>query len=209
MKPLSQMTTQDLIALAKSIDKATWIKIGVGLLVALVLGYLFVIPAWIKRPALKTQIAAVQGQIVQLQTLRRNKTAWTQDKEASLKYMKEVKDRLYFPGESALLLGKISKLADESQIKIVASTPHDAKTEFPKPFDTKYKADYFDFTVEGGYHQIAEFVSRIESYEKILRVESFTVTPQDKITDRHVVNLTLSAVSYKEPPQGAAVPAKT
>jgi len=203
MKPITQMTTQDLIALAKSVDKKTWGMIGAGAAVALVLIYLFVIPAWFKRPALKGQIAAVQGQIVQLQTLRRNKTVWNQEKDDSIKYMKEVKARLYLPGESALLLGKIAKLADESQMKIVASTPHEAKTDFPKPFDVKYKADYFDFTAEGGYHEIASFISSIESYEKILRVESFSVMPQEDTVDRHIVNLTLSAVSYKEAPDAS------
>ncbi|HTL48743.1 MAG TPA: type 4a pilus biogenesis protein PilO [Verrucomicrobiae bacterium] len=204
MKPLNQMTPQDFLVLAKSIDKKTWTMIGAGAAGALLLTYFLVWPAWIKRPMVKTQIAAVQGQIIQLQTLRRKKTVWTQEKEASEKFIKDVKGRLYFPGETSLLLGKIARLADESQIKIVSSSPQEVKTDFPKPFDAKYKADYFDFTVEGGYHQIADFISRVESYDKILRVEDFTITPEEDTPEKHMVHLTLSAVSLQEPQAAAA-----
>lgn len=198
MKPINEMTPADLVDLAKSLDKKTWIKIGVGTLAALVLGYFVFWPAWFKRAAVKSQITAIESNIIRLQTLKRKEKTWLAQKDEYTEYIKSVKERLYVPGETSLLLGKISKLANESGVSIIASTPRDEEVKFPKPFDAAYKAELYDFTVEGSYHALGTFISKIEASSKILRVEHFQITPKEKDTASHLAELTLSAVSFKE-----------
>ncbi len=198
MKPLQQMTTADLLEIAQKVDKKTWIKIGVGAAVALLFIVLIVWPAWFEGAKVKGQIASIENQIVRLQTLKRNEKMWLQNKAEYSKYIQEVKARLFSPGEASLLLGKIAKLADESKVSIISSTPRDTKVEFPKPYDASFKADLYDFTVEGGYHEMAQFISRIENYPQILRVELFQLSPSEKNPAKHLAEITLSAVSKKE-----------
>lgn len=198
LKPLSQMTTADLIEIAKKIDKPTWIKIGIGAAIALVFSVVIVWPAWFQGAKVKGEIAVIESQIVRLQTLKRNEKMWLQNKEDYTKYIKEVKARLFSPGEASLLLGRIAKLADESKVSIISSSPRDGKVEFPKPFDDSFKADLYDFTVEGGYHEMAHFINRIESYPQILRVELFQLSPNEDVPGKHLAEITLSAVSKKD-----------
>lgn len=198
VKPLSQMTTADLIEIAKKIDKPTWIKIGIASAVAIVFSVLVVWPAWFQGAKVKGEIAVIESQIVRLQTLKRNEKMWLQNKDEYSKYIKEVKARLFSPGEASLLLGRIAKLADESEVSIISSSPRDGKVEFPKPFDASFKADLYDFTVEGGYHEMAHFINRIESYPQILRVELFQLSPNEDVPGKHLAEITLSAVSKKE-----------
>ncbi len=198
MKPINQMTTADLLELAQKIDKKTWIKIGIGSAVALIFIIFIVWPAWFEGAKVKGEIASIENQIVRLQTLKRNEKTWLQNKAEYSQYIQDVKARLFFPGEASLLLGKIAKLADESKVSIIASTPRDAQANFPKPYDASFKADLYDFTVEGGYHEMAAFISHIENYPQILRVELFQLSPNEENAAKHLAEITLSAVSKKE-----------
>lgn len=198
MKPINQMTTADLIELAKKIDKPTWIKIGAGAAIAVLFTWLVIWPAWFESAKVKGQIATIESQIVRLQTLKRNEKMWLQNKEEYSKYIQDVKSRLFSPGEASLLLGRIAKLADESKVSIISSSPKDAKVEFPKPYDASFKADLYDFMAEGGYHEMAQFISRIESYPQILRVELFELNLNEEVPGKHLAEITLSAVSRKE-----------
>lgn len=198
MKPLNQITGEDIVAYAKSIDKQTWIKIGAAAFAAFLIFYFILWPAWFKRAEVKAQIAGIEANVIRLQTLKRKEKTWLEQKQEYTDYIKKVKERLYLPGETSLLLGKISKLATESGVSIIASTPRDDIVKFPKPYDERYKAELYDFTVEGGYHQLGTFVSKIESSPKILRIEHFRITPREKATEIPVAEFTLSAVSLKQ-----------
>jgi len=198
-KPFTQWTGADFLMVLKSLDKKTWIQVVSGGLIAAVLGYFIIYPAWFKRAGMKSLIAVTEGQIIKLQTLKRNERGWRDDKEKYLQYIHDVKQRLYLPGETALLLGKISKIAEQTGVSIVSSMPQDvASVQFPKPFDEKFKPELYDFVVEGGYHQLGQFISQIESSPKILRVENFRLSPLDDYRDRHMAKFTLSAVSLTE-----------
>jgi len=191
------MTSADILQLARSVDKKTWIKIGAGALTLLIFGYFIIWPAWFKRAAVKGQIAVIEANIVRLQTLKRKEKTWLGQKDEYAVYIKTVKERLYLPGETSLLLGKISKLATESGVSIIASTPREEEVKFPKPFDVTYQAELYDFTVEGGYHELGAFIGKIEASSKILRVEHFQISPKEKEAESHLAELTLSAVSLK------------
>jgi len=198
IKPIQEWTGADFILFAKSVDRKTWIRVG-GIALAVVLFAVFVgWPAWFMRTHVKTMIQVIEGQIVRLETQRRNEKGWRKDKEECEKFIAGVHRRLYDMNRLSLLLGEISKLAEESGVSVIASRPQDKPESFPKPYDAKYRADLYDFTVEGDYHALGRFISRIESHERQLRVQFFNINPREKNPESHILNLTLSAVSLTE-----------
>ncbi len=198
MKPINQITTSDIVAFVQGVDKKTWIKIGAGAAIFAVFYFLILDPAWFKRPKVYTSIRAVEAQIIGVKTSMRKRPDWIRDRESFQKFIKESKERIYAPGESSLLLGHISKLAEESKVTIVASKPKEYSGKLPAPFDKQYEANVYDFTIEGGYHEIGNFIGKIESNPKLLRVQLFNISAREEDPKIHLVDLSLSAVSFKE-----------
>lgn len=197
MKPFRQWNAQDFIEFGKKIDKKTWIKIGAGSVGTVVFIFFIVWPAWINRIGLKSKIAEIEGQIRQVETLQIRKPVLIKTKEDSIKFIKNVKESLFQAEETSLLLGAISKLADESKVSIIASSPKDFLDKFPEPFNQQYQASLYDFSIEGGYHEIGNFISRIESNPKLLRIQEFSLRPSQENEKMHLANMTISAVSFK------------
>ena len=105
---------------------------------------------------------------------------------------------MYKPGESSLLLGVISKMAEESKASVIASKPTEYAEKFPLPFNDQYEGNSYDFSLEGGYHDLGTFISKIESNDKLLRVQSFSIRPQEDGAEKHLADVNLSAVSFKK-----------
>ncbi len=182
----------------KSVDKKTGALYGSLLLFGVLFLYFMVWPAWFIRPGLRTKIKVLKGKMSTAETLLKKKPELLRRREEYLEFIGQVKTRVYGPGESSLLLGPISKLAEESLVTIAASQPKTVDGKFPAPFDTQYEGTLYEFNVEGGYHELGRFVSLIESNTKLLRVQSFQLKPRDEDPKRHGASLTLSAVSQKQ-----------
>lgn len=198
MKPLNQWTTSDLIDLAKKVDVKIWIKIGIGMAIASVVVIFFIWPAWFERTKVLGQIRTIQGQIETLEMLTSKKDEWLKNQTEFKKFIQDTRTRLFQSSETSLLLGTISKLADESKVSIIASRPKDAAEEIPAPFKQQYKENLFDFTVEGTYHAVATFVSRIESNPKLLRIQAYQLKPREKSPETHLGDITMSAISVEK-----------
>ena len=200
MKPLTQWTTADIVDFFKSVDKKTWINIGIGLGVALLFFIFIAIPAWFIRPGIKNRLKDIEGQIQIVQTLSLKKPILLRTKTKAIDFIKKSKERLFKPGETSLLLGAISKLANESKVSIVASSPKDAVEKFPDPFVAKYEANLYEFTLEGGFHEMGSFVGKIESNPKMFRVQNFQLRPNQTKgkEDTQIASLTVAAISVKE-----------
>jgi hypothetical protein len=203
VKPLNQMTSADVIAMVKGVDKKTLIKIGAGAAGFLIVSIFFVWPAWITRLEVRQQVNDLKNQVTMTQNLLRRKPQLLQDKDKYIKFSQEVKSRMFQPGEASLLLGIVSKMAQESKVSIVSSNPKAFGVKFPPPFDVQYVASAYDFTVEGGFHEFGEFISKLENYSKVLRVQTFHIMPQDKQDKEekgdgaHLASLSLTAVASK------------
>lgn len=198
MKPIQQLTTKDLVDFLKAINAKTWRKIGLAATGGVVFLVLIVIPAWFERPGLKYTIQTLRGDVTTTKALILQRPELERNKQDYMKFIQEAKERIYRPDESSLLLGALSKLAEESQVSIIASKPKNYEGTLPAPFDAQYQASQYDFTVEGAYHDLAQFVSRIESNPKLLRVETFYLRPQEETPQKHLVDISLSAVSVKK-----------
>ncbi len=198
MKPINQISPQEIIDFLKKVDKKTWLKAGAGAAVAGLLIVFVVLPAWFERPRVRAQIKNLEGQMMLTKALFLKQPQLFKNKGDFSRLITEAKSRLYVPGESSLLLGAISKLAVQSGVSVVASMPKESSANFPAPYDTSYEGNGYDFTIEGGFHNLGQFISKIESNPKLLRVEKFTLKSRIESPNSHLGEVSLSAVSLKK-----------
>ena len=200
MKPLNQWTSAEIIEFVKRVDKKTWVAIGSGLAASFLVLVLFVIPAWIERPLLRSDIQSMEGQIRQVNALSQKRLLWEEDRKLFGDLIGKTHARLFTEEDLGVLLGQISKLGSESRVEVLTSKPTVEKNLFQAPYHLKYQPGGYEFTLQGGYHDFADMVSKIETHGKLLRIRGFQIVPSDKMTDRHTAELKLWAIMKAAPP---------
>lgn len=203
MKPLKQWSFADIIETAKRVDKKTWVAGGVGAVASLLILVFFVIPAWIERPLLRRDIESMGGQIRQVNELSQKRLVWEENQKVFEDLIEKTQARLFTADDLGVLLGQVSKRGSESRVEVLASKPTAEKNPFKAPYNLKYQPSAYEFTLQGGYHDLANFAGRIESNEKLLRIRSFQIVPSEKTPDKHIAELKLWAM-LKVPAQAAA-----
>lgn len=198
MKPIQQWTAADIIDFLKSVDKKTWIKIAVGAGIAAVLIVFIVWPAWIMRLDIRKQIKTIEGQMKSLETLGPKRAEWLKNKELYLKIIEEAKKRLFIPQETSLLLGQISKKAEDAKISIISSMPKEYDSKFPPPFDQQYDASLYQYSLEGGFHEVGKFLASIESNDKLLQLQTAHILPNEASQKSHSATVLVTAVAIKK-----------
>lgn len=200
MSAFSQWTFKDILEKTKSFDRRTWTLVISASLILILFVVFLAFPAWIFRFDVKRKARDISTNITSLENLVKRKPDLEKKKIEHLAFIKGSQEHLFKAQEMALLLGTISKMANETGVAIISSSPKENVQKFPAPFDARYEAGQYDFMVEGGYHQIGSLISRIESNSKLLRVEAFGLTPHADTArqDAEVASLTVSAVAAKE-----------
>ncbi len=207
MKPLNQFNYAQVLAFLKTVDRRTWIIILSSVVGSLLLLVFLVIPAWVERPLLRRDIESMEGQIRQVHALNQKRAGWEENQKVFGALIEDAQKRIFTETDMGLLLGQASKFAGESRVDVLASKPLVIKATYPSPFDVKYQPSGYEFTMQGSYHDLGMLVSRIESHEKLLRVQSIEIKPDDKTPGRHVADLQLWAI-MKASPEAIAKAAK-
>ena len=197
MKPIRQWTKQDLIGFVKGVDKKTWGMVGGGIAGIALLWFFFIAPAWIERPRLSGSIREMDAQLRQYQVLNQRRLRLEEDMKVFTKLFDETKARLYKEGDIALLLGQVAKLASDSKVDMIASKPKSETVVFPKPYGDRYQTVSYDFTMQGGYHQIGKLAAALESHPKLIRIQKIQIVPDKDKTERHVVQFEIAAISER------------
>jgi len=199
MKTAKQLTMADIIGLAKTVDKKTWVTAGVTAVGLMLLWFVMIGPAWIERPALRREIHEMTTQINQVNILNQKRPILEQNLKVYGDVLAKTKERVYTFEGIGLLLGQISKLADESRVEVLASRPQLEKVIYAAPYNAKYAASGYEFTVQGGYHDLGKLAGRIESYDKLLRIQRLQITSSEKSPERHKAELRLLAITVAPP----------
>ncbi len=197
MKPLQQWTKQELIDFLKGVDKRTWVIISASLVGMGVLWILLIGPAWIERPRLRSEIQKMDAQIRQYQMLDQKRMKLEENQKIFSQLLADAQLRLFGEEDLALLLGQVSKLANDARVDIAASKPKAEAMEFPAPYANRYEAVAYDFTMQGGYHQLGKFSAALESYPKWLRIQKIKITPLKDDALRHLAQVELVAIKDK------------
>lgn len=198
MKPAFEIKSLDVAAWIKGLSPASKIKLGVGVcfFAAFCAGVAY--PAWFAAGEVKQNISDLEGQIARVESLKKNEKTWLKQRKELSDYIKQVRGKLFLPGETSLLLGRVAELADRNKVLVVASKPSDEKLRFPDPYEAQLKAERYDFVFEGGYHDIGRFIADLEAYPKFLKIQLFEMKPNAANASRHAAALTIIAVSLKE-----------
>jgi len=207
MKPLRQWTFADIMAFVKSVDKKTWVTVLSSATGFLAVVIFLVIPAWIERPLIRRDIQSMEAQIRQVNALNQKRVGWEENQKIFGALIEDTQKRVFTEEDMGLLLGQASKFAVESRVDVLASKPLDEKAVFAAPYNAKYKPSGYEFTMQGGFHDLGKLVSRIEGHEKLLRIQSLEIQPDEKTPGRHIAELKLWAIQ-KAPPQ-VVLPATT
>lgn len=190
LNKLKSLSKEDLSAQLKSIDRGTWMRFLVGFFFFSVLAIFFIYPAWISRLTIRHRITEMEIQVNTAKLLVSQEKQIQENREALLKRNDAIRNQLYNPGESSQLLGAISRLAQDSKAVIVASDPRPVEP-FPAPWDQKYAPVAYGLSLEGNYHSLASFIAKVENSSQILRVQTYSIKPQEKNSDKHSAELIL------------------
>lgn len=200
MKSFKQWNFSQIIAFVKNVDKKTWRVVLSGAAGFLLAIFFLIIPAWIERPMLHRDVQSMEAQIRQVNALNLKRFSWEENQKVFGSLIEATQARVFTSEDMGLLLGQISKMADESGVDVLASKPLPEKTVFPAPYHLKYQPYGYEFTVQGGYHELGKLASRIENHEKLLRIQSIHIVPAGKTPEQQVSELKLWAI-LKTPPQ--------
>lgn len=193
------LTMADIMAFVKSVDKKTWMRAAAITAGVLVLWFFVIWPAWFERPALRREIQTMTNQIRQVTALNQKRPTLEKNLKDYNDVITSAKGRLFTTEEIGLLLGQISKMADESKVEVISSKPQNEKITYAPPYNAKYSARACDFSLLGGYHELGKFISRLESYGKLLRIQSLYIRPSDKNPEQHAADLRVLAITVAPP----------
>ncbi len=194
MKPIKQWTLAGILEFAKGVDTKTWVMILAGALAFFLIFVFLVIPAWIERPMFRHQVQSMEAQIRQVKSLDQKRALWEENQKVFGDLIAGTQSRLFAADEMGSLLGQVSKMAQEARVDVLAAKPMTEKTVFPAPYHLKYQPAGYEFTVQGGYHDLGRFASRLENSDKLLRIQSIQIVPTEKTPDRHIAQLRVWAI---------------
>lgn len=199
MKPLNKWNSADIIEFAKGVDKKTWGKVVSGAVAFFLILFFLVIPAWIDRPLLRRDIQSMEAQIRQVNVLNQKRIIWEKNEKIFSALIEQTRERLFTAESLGVLLGQVSKMANESRVEVLASKPSTEKSVFRAPYHLRYQPSGYEFTLQGGYHDLARLVDRAESSKKLLRVQCIQIVPSKKTPDRQIAELKLWAILSVSP----------
>ena len=207
MKPIKQWTLASILEFAKGVDTKTWVMIVAGALGFFLIFVFLVIPAWIERPMFRHQVQSMEAQIRQVKSLDQKRALWEENQKVFGDLIARTQSRLFTADEMGLLLGQVSKMAQESRVDVLASKPMTEKIVFPAPYHLKYQPTGYEFTVQGGYHDLGRFASLLENSDKLLRIQSIQIVPTEKTPERHIAQLKIWAILSAPSLTGSTTPA--
>lgn len=193
---LATINMTDVLETVKRFERRTWIYIGAGSFAALLFFLFSFYPGWCKRPALLKQSVDLQNQMSRLKAMSLKKPQLEKQKKEIQSFVEGFQKRLFSEAETPFLLGKISKVAQDSEVELVASKPIESVEPFPDPYAQKYKKFIYQLTAEGSYHRIGDFISRLESYPQYFQIQSLDINPQADKAGKQIAEIKLMAVSH-------------
>ncbi|MBN1586003.1 MAG: type 4a pilus biogenesis protein PilO [Candidatus Omnitrophica bacterium] len=136
--------------------------------------------------SLRSQVQAARAQVSQITRLESEVSSM----EAVLK---ELEARLMDPNEIPVFLDQLSGLAEQSGVEIVRVQPVSETPSGPEEEAPVYRQ--FPVAVEalGSFEGLTQFVSRLETQQRIMRVTNLRIQGADDTPTKHRVRMVVSA----------------
>ena len=182
----------------RRLSRAAKIRLAVILGGSFLFFIFFVWPAWIERPHLQGQVKSLRSSLVLAESKIKLEPNLVKEKEQYDAFIHETESRFLTEGEAQSLLGVLTEMADKSGVKLLSTQPQTDVPIIPDPFKDKYVPLTYLLAVEGGFHGLAAFISNVENYAKILRVEEFSAVPKEENPGALVGEVRLTAYLLKD-----------
>ena len=133
-----------------------------------VIAGVFIGGIWVIKPAFQ-KIGAVHAKkqsVSKNEAVFKNVMAWE-------KKLAVYKDRLSQVGEKTQMIERLSTLASESGLLVLSVAP-----EEKKPLGTYFECAPVRIEAEGNYHQLGDFVSRVENLPEFVKILSVEIKPE-------------------------------
>ena len=155
-------------------------------------------PAWIERPHLQGQVKNLRSSLALAESKIKLEPNLIKEKERYDAFIHETASRFLTEQEAQSLLGIFTEMADKAGVKLLSTQPQTDVPIIPDPFKDKYVPLTYLLAVEGGFHGLGTFISNVENYTKILRVEEFSAAPREENPSTLVGEIRLTAYLLKD-----------
>lgn len=110
--------------------------------------------------------------------------------------LREFEERLVSEDELVSVIGQISRLATNSEVKIMQMTPHQEMTKSK----ISSSIGFLPISIQcvSSYHAFGRFLSEIENSPYFLELADFQIVPKAQDYHHHGINLTLKVYTLKE-----------
>ncbi len=208
MKPAKALSMATIIGFAKNADKKTWMVLAAATVGVILLWFGLIGPAWVERPVLRREIQDMTKLMIQVNALNEKRPILERNQKVYADIIANARGRLFTNEGIGMLLGQVSKLADDSHVEVLASRPQEGNVIYAVPYDERYSASGYEFTVQGRYHDLGKLAGRIESYDKLLRIQLFRISSSEKNPERQRTELKVLAITAAPPRPPAATKSK-
>jgi len=143
-------------------------------------------PLFKEMKSLNSQIEGAKVKLTDLQRTAATKDKLIQEISAMHEAIEYYKRRI--PGEKGTpwLLMELSRVARETGVRYLSISPQ------PPQKIESYIVIPIDLQIKSGYHNFGKFLSKVESSQRFMAVEYFTLTPDASNPLKHGINLRIS-----------------
>ena len=185
---------KNLITQIKDARNKNIVVIGAAAAVVLLVDiFLILPPLTVLNFKLKAQIISIKKDADVLNRQFSDASAINNRLEAARNEQKECEKRLPKDEEVPVLLGGISAIAGKIGIEMIAVRPVKLETFGKAPeSDTIFHAAPIEIFAKGGYHQIGQFINKLESLGKFVEIKDIEITADKATPRRHFFRLLVS-----------------
>lgn len=181
----------------KSIDRSLLIKLGVILIAFIVFVVFFLVPAFKDHGDLvskkKENKAATQKALINAAEYAR----LSEDHLKAESELKEVSQLIATDKQVKNVLSEISELATSCNVKILEMLPQDKNLGEDPLLDEYCERHGLQIDLECGYHQLANFIQKLETHKYIIQIISLRMIPGEQ-GKTQLARLDIAVISKKK-----------
>ncbi|UCD55112.1 MAG: type 4a pilus biogenesis protein PilO [Candidatus Omnitrophota bacterium] len=108
--------------------------------------------------------------------------------------------RLSREKELPVFLENLSRMAEESRVRILGITPSDTQRKTQKDTDEKsvYQEVPITIIAQSGYHELGSFINRLETGQRYIQVSHMKIMPSAIASEGHRIEFVVYAYTFKQ-----------
>lgn len=202
-KPFYQWTGQEILEYYKKLPIKTRIRLVASAVGGLIFLILVAWPAWVSRLQEKSQVESLSIQIQMAQAQINQEPALLKQRKEQEDFIRQTHERILREGEGEKVVGILASIAEQSHVTLLGTEPTQEfqpgeEEGLPAPFNKRYRRTSYIVSLEGGYHPLAEYVSRLEDHQKIFRIDELSIVPKEENVKIHTAQVLVSAFALVE-----------